>query len=81
MKNCIDSREQFETISRYFSQILSEFEKPKNGGSKTSKIKNEKSKKKEKCNEDMKDTLDNDEDISDNTSNYIKIHELISKLY
>lgn len=29
LKNCVDSKEQFQAISHYFSQIISEFEKPK----------------------------------------------------
>ncbi len=37
MKNSIDSREQFDAIKSYFSQIIGKFEKPKSGGSRTKK--------------------------------------------
>lgn len=73
LKNCIDSREQFETISHYFSQLLSDFEKPKNGRTRTSSTTKNRVKKKENGDEDLdKEIID---DKENNGGNYIKIHE------
>jgi DNA mismatch repair protein MutS len=64
-KNNIDSRQQLEVISNYFSNLLSDYEKPK-----TSKVK---SKTKKNNSEEKND--ENNENNELNGTSYVKIHE------
>ena len=72
-KNNIDSKQQLEAIVNYFSNLLSDYEKPK-----TSKIK-PKAKKNNSSNESNEETnLENSENSENNENNgtsYVKIHE------
>ena len=69
-KNNIDSKQQLEIISNYFSNLLCEYEKPK-----TSKNK-PKPKKNNTCNESNEENNDeNNENNESSGTSYIKIHE------
>ena len=72
-KNNIDSKQQLEAIVNYFSNLLSDYEKPK-----TSKVK-PKAKKSNSSNESNEETnVENSENNENNEStgtSYVKIHE------
>jgi DNA mismatch repair protein MutS len=69
-KNNIDSKQQLEVIVSYFSNLLSDYEKPKTSKNKPKPKKNNNN---EECNDET--NLENEENNESNGTSYVKIHE------
>jgi DNA mismatch repair protein MutS len=69
-KNNIDSKQQLEVIGSYFSNLLSDYEKPKTSKNKS---KAKKTNNNEECNDET--NLENEENNESYGASYVKIHE------
>lgn len=69
-KNNIDSKQQLEVIVSYFSNLLSDYERPKTSKNKPKARKNNNN---EECNDET--NLENEENNEYNGASYVKIHE------
>ena len=71
-KNNIDSRQQLEIIASYFSNLLSDYEKPKTP---KNKPKTKKNNNNEENNDEVNNETANEATNETNTTSYVKIHE------
>ena len=71
-KNNIDSRQQLEIIANYFSNLLSEYEKPKTPKNKPNPKKHNSC---EENNDEVNNDTANETTNETNTTSYVKIHE------
>ena len=70
LKNSVDSREQFEAISRFFSELVGDYEKPRNRTTKTKKDQH-----KENASTPIQDNSSSETGSETGSGAYVKIHE------